>query len=54
LVGTVMTALEWAEFAARRPFLTPSAHRSAMESAIRLRESPISATLAVLEGANAG
>jgi hypothetical protein len=45
-----MTATDWTEFTARRPFLTPRARRGTMEPATRLRKSPISAMLAVVGG----
>ena len=45
-----MTAPDWTEFTARRPFLTPRARRGAMEPATRLRKSPIPAILAVVGG----
>ena len=45
-----MTAPDWTEFTARRPFLTPRARRGTMEPATRLRKSPIPAILAVVGG----
>ncbi len=45
-----MTAPDWTEFAARRPFLTPPARRGAMQPATRLRTSPVPAILAVVGG----
>ena len=45
-----MTAPDWTEFTAQRPFPAPRARRGAMEPATRLRQSPIPAILAVVGG----
>src|SRR5271166_2678545 len=47
-----MTAPDWTEFTARRPFLTPRARRGAQEPATRFRESPMPAILASSEAAS--
>ena len=45
-----MTAPDWTEFTARRPFLTPQARHGTMEPATRLRKSPILALWAFVRG----